>query len=103
MAVTQIKQYSIRFYGPHSQDLMQYVYTQPPAVFNDVFIGSGESKAVAAMRALSHMKGAGYSEIFTTVEKMIMDSLPSKATTIEGDENCSIYCVLAFEAEHDDI
>lgn len=95
----KLKSYGIWFHGPFSPDLFKYVHTQPPAVFTDVFIGTGESKAVAAMRALSHIKGAGWASEFSRIEELVKQSLPSHSTTIEGDDQCSVYCVLGLENE----
>lgn len=93
----KLHQYGIWFYGPYSPELFELIYAAPPAIFTDVFIGAGESKAVAAMRALSHIKGRGWSSCFDLIEDEVKRALPSHSTTVEGDERCSIYCVLALE------
>jgi len=85
----------IWFKGPHSADLFEALWIYP-SEFDDVFIGTGESKAVAAMRALAHMQGKGLSAIYEAIEREVQTSMPPRSTTVEGDHNCSVYCIVGI-------
>jgi hypothetical protein len=86
------------FKGPHSAELFKLLYIEP-VDFETVVIGTGESKAVAATRALAHLKGKGYSPIMQSINDEVQHMMPSAPHAVEGDQYCAVYCILGVTAE----
>ena len=79
----------LKFYGPHSESLAQFVIT--PTDCDQTFIGKGVSKLEALENALAVL------EIETPaprVRRAAMSMLPARPEFIEGDDQCSVWCVL---------
>jgi|GEM_PF-6387995 len=96
----KLKKFALRFYGPYSPDMFKAMYVESDfAQFDTVVIGTGESKAVAAARALSHLNGKGYGPVMDAIIGEIEFIVPKNSHFIEGDDFCMVYCVLAVGAE----
>jgi hypothetical protein len=89
----KLEKFGIWFKGPHSEELFKALYV-PPSGFDQIFVGTGESKAVAAARALSHTRGCGLSGIYDELEKLTHRNMPPRSTAIEGDDYCQVYCII---------
>jgi hypothetical protein len=94
----RLTKFSILFMGPHSAQLFKAVYV-PPTEYDSVFIGTGESKAVASARAMSHMRGAGYGSVFNQIEELVQKHMPARPTSIEGNKEAQVYCIIGISAE----
>lgn len=96
----KLEKFGIWFKGPHSEQLFKVLYN-PPSDYDQVFIGSGESKAVAAARALSHTRGCGLSSVYDDLEKLVHRNMPQRSTAIEGDSQCQVYCIIGVSTSVD--
>lgn len=85
------------FKGPHSAELFKARWVEPE--YDLVFIGSGESKTIAADRALALFQGEALSAIYEDIEKAVRSETPPRAKAIEGDEHCSVYCIVGINYE----
>ena len=94
----RLDKFGIWYKGPHSAEMFKVIYQEPPD-FECVVIGSGESKAVAMARALSHLRGEGFATIMNQIEGEAHFHLPDRATAIEGDDYCQVYCIIGVSAE----
>jgi len=88
----------VDFKGPHSPDLFKELFV-PREAFDTYTIGTGESKAVAVTRAISHLIGKGYSPILSEIENQVEALMPNNSHYVEGDANCQVYCILYVSAE----
>lgn len=94
----RLEKFGLLFYGPYSPELFKAVYMEPEG-FETVVIGSGESKAVAAIRAVAHLKGKGYGPVMDKINDEMRFHLPAQPQAVEGDDYCAVYCVLGVSAE----
>jgi len=94
----RLEKISIRFMGPHSSDLFKCLYI-PPVDFEHVSIGTGESKSVAATRAIAHLQGEGFSPILDEIRDAVSNMMPGAPDAVEGDGFCQIYCIIGVTAE----
>ena len=95
----QLDKLRVRFMGPYSAQLFKVAYVEEPG-FDTTVIGTGESKAVAAARALSHLAGQGYATIMNQIEDGVQRNLPERATAIEAPElNINVYAVISLSAK----
>jgi len=102
MAAKRLTKFGIRFYGPHSVELFKEVYT-PNDNFDLTVIGTGESKAVAAHRALAHLEGMGVGPITDAIYEELEFVLGPGSSVVEADNRtCFIYCVVNISAGWDE-
>lgn len=97
----QLKRIAIRFYGPHSPDLFKLIFVRDEwdVNYDHFVVGTGESRAVAAARAVSHMRDLEVKEIIGDIEAQVQCVLPRNAAEIEGDNICQLYCVIGLDVE----
>jgi len=88
------------FKGPHSPDLFKALYVESQyAEFETVSIGTGESKAVAAARAIAHLHGKGYGPVLQEIHDQVERMMPDNSEFVEGDGMSFVYCILGVSAE----
>ena len=86
------------FKGPCSAPLFKLLYIEPPD-FEAVSIGTGESRAIAAVRAIAHLKGKGFGPVMKQINDEVQFILSDASHIVEGDEQCAVYCILGVSAE----
>jgi hypothetical protein len=95
----RLEKINIDFRGPHSAELFEASYVKPTE-YQHTVVGVGESHAVAAVRALSHLRNLGLGAAFLEIEGMVQKSLPTNANAIATPQaDINIYCVLSFNLE----
>ena len=98
-APKRLEKFGIWYKGPHSAEMFDAIYIEPTG-FECVVTGTGESKAVAAARALSHLRGKGFGAIMNEIEAEMMFHLPERATAVEAPEHfLNVYCIIGISAE----
>jgi len=99
--------FGMQFKGPHNDQLFEalFVAHEWEVEYDKYFIGTGESKAVAMTRALSHMKGSGLAPIFHEIEGEALFQCPINhiSAFIEGDGVCQVYCIIGISAIWEDV
>jgi hypothetical protein len=94
----KLTKFGMSFKGPYSAELFKQAYIEPEG-FDHVVIGTGESKAIASARAFAHLRGNGINPIMDDISSMIDKNLPSAPHTVEGDDKCSVYCIIGASVE----
>jgi hypothetical protein len=98
-AAKRLVELGIRFYGPQAPELFKASYVEPDK-YDHVVIGTGESRAVAAARAVSHMRDLGVQNIKEAIEEHVQVVLTPDCTEIEaGDSELNMYCVIGIRVE----
>jgi hypothetical protein len=91
---------TVRYMGPYSPQLFESLFiANDYADFEEVAIATGESKAVAAARAISHLQGKGFGPIMDQIIEFVEREAPRNSHFVEGDLFCSVYCILGVSAE----
>lgn len=99
----RLKRVGIWFKGPHSAALFKALHTpEKYCEFDHVVIGTGESRAVAASRAISHMRDLNIRPILEDIQTHVQVQLPPHASDIEAGGLTSIYCIIALDVERED-
>jgi len=94
--LTKIK---IDYVGPYSGELFRVSHSKL-ADYQQTVFGAGESHAVAAIRALSHLRSFALGTAFLEIEEMVQKSLPDNANAIATPQaDLNIYCVISFDVE----
>lgn len=101
MTKRKLKSFGIRFIGPYSPQLFKAVFVDHDwkTQYDQYTIGTGESKAVAALRAVSHLKDV--EDLRGDIDAHVQYQLNENATVIEGDGMCSVYCIIGIEVDDD--
>ena len=94
----RLTKFYIRFRGPHSALLFKALHFPEPDHDTEV-IGTGESKAVALARAVAHLRAEGYGDCMDQIQDQIDHQMPAEPHAVEGDELCSVYCIIGVSAE----
>lgn len=95
----KLTKFGIWFQGPLDPETFKLIYIEPED-FDLVVIGTGESQAVAANRALSHLEGKGIAAIYSDIYRQTNRVLGKTSALIEAPEqNRNIYCIIAISAE----
>lgn len=96
--------FGMRFMGPHSPQLFEALFIKYnwEQEYDHYFIGTGESKAVAMARAMSHMQGYGIGPIMHEIQELAQFQLPARAKYIEGSGLVQVYCIIGISAEWED-
>jgi hypothetical protein len=98
-APKRLEKFGIWYKGPHSAEMFKVIYIEPVG-FECVVVGSGESKAVAAARAISHLRGEGFGAVMNEIEDEMQFHMPDRATAIEAPEPfLNVYCIVGVSAE----
>lgn len=98
----RIKSFSIRFYGPHTPDLFKWCFVEDSWDRYDQYkIGTGESRAVAATRAVSHLASTitMTNSARDTLTQQSQAALPPGAETVEASSGTNMYCVIGVDLE----
>lgn len=97
----RLEKINIDYRGPHSAELFKASYVKPTE-YQHTVVGTGESHAVAAVRALSHLRNLSLGTVFLTIEEMVQKSLPTNASAIATPQaDINIYCVLSITLVED--
>jgi hypothetical protein len=93
--LTKIK---IDYVGPYSEEVFNA--SRNPKDYQYTVVGSGESHAIAAIRALSNLRNLSLGTVFLSIEEQVQKSLPANAIAIATPQaDINIYCVLSFDVE----
>lgn len=96
----RLESIALFFEGPYSPELFNLMsQVKRFSNFETVTIGTGESKAVAAVRAIAHLKGKGYGPVMDEINFEVQRLMPAAPHTVEGDSMCQVYCILGVTAE----
>lgn len=96
---TRLLKFGIWFKGPQTAELFKYTYHEPQG-FDHVLIGSGESRAVAAARALSRLRDLEVRAIREDIEVQTQLVLRPEYSEVEITEpETSMYCIIGLNVE----
>jgi hypothetical protein len=96
---TRLTKFGIWFYGPQTPDLFDTI-PLPRDQFDHVVVGTGESRAVAACRALAHMRDLDVRDIREDIEAQVQIVLTPAYNEVEaGQHGMNMYCVIAINVE----
>ena len=96
MYAEKLTKFGIWFDGPMSPELFRLQYIEP-AGFDIVVIGTGESRAVAAYRAVSHLEGKGVGPVLEQVFDELEFVLNPMSSTIEAEPpKTNMYCIIGI-------
>jgi hypothetical protein len=98
----RLTKFGVRFRGPHSPELFKSLHTgNEETHFDHTVIGTGESRAVAAARAMSHLRPLNLGhKVLADIEAHVALNMPSNPTAIEAPEEfLNIYCILSISVE----
>lgn len=97
----RLSKIGIWFKGPHSAELFKYLYVEESyRDFDHVRVGSGESMAVAATRAIAHFRDLELPHsVMEDIRTHVQIQLPAHADKTEGDQFASMYCIVAISLE----
>jgi len=91
----------IDYRGPYSAKLFETIYVKPTA-FQHTVVGTGESHAVAAIRALSHLRDLDLGAAAREIGDAVQQALPANASEIATPQaDINIYCVLSFDVREE--
>lgn len=95
----KLKSFRAQFMGPYSAELFKAVFIPDEwsSNYTQFAIGTGESRAVASARAVNHLEGVD--DLLGDIDAQLQCVLTDKATNVEGDEFCSVYCIIGIEVE----
>lgn len=84
----------IRFEGPCSDDMVAHgAINLEPQGYSNVFVGKGETRAVAAARALGQIAESPESHLFDTVLSAINEAPVTWNLEADGIV-CNVYCII---------
>jgi hypothetical protein len=96
---TQLTKFGIWFHGPQTPELFDACKPAHPE-FDHVVIGTGESRAVAASRALAHMRDLNIRPIREGIEAQTQVVLTPQCNEVEADcHGMQMYCIIAISVE----
>ena len=99
MYAKKLTKFGIWFDGPISPELFKLKYDKPEG-FDIIVIGTGESKAVAAYRAISHLEGKGVGPVLEQIFDELEFILTPASSAIEAEPPTThIYCTIAVSVE----
>lgn len=99
LPVKRLTKINIEYKGPYSEDLFRISHSKLTE-YQQTVIGTGESHAIAAIRALSHLRNLELGTVFSTIEELVQKSLPANASAIATPQaDINIYCVISFDVE----
>jgi len=96
---TRLTKFGIRFHGPQTPELFDAV-PLPHDEFDHVVVGTGESRAVAASRALAHMRDLNVRGIREDIEAQTQLVLTPECNEVEANSHgMNMYCVVAINVK----
>ncbi|MHC4121601.1 MAG: hypothetical protein ACYSWO_29360 [Planctomycetota bacterium] len=99
-AAKRLTKFGIWFEGPKTPQLFDLCFNRDPDGFDHAVVGTGESRAVAASRALSHMRDLNVKPIMGDIESHVQRTLGPGCAEIEAAENeLNMYCIIAISVE----
>lgn len=99
MSNRKLAKFGIRFMGPHTPELFKALFVEHnwKQEYGQYAIGTGESKAIAAIRAVSHLNDV--EDLRGDIDAQVQCHLNDLATCIEGEGRCKVYCIVGIEVE----
>lgn len=93
---THLTKIGIRFHGPQTPELFNACRSPQPE-FDHVVIGTGESRAIAACRAVAHMRDLSVRAIREDIEAQVQLVLTPGCNEVEaGPHDTNMYCVIGI-------
>jgi ATP-dependent protease HslVU (ClpYQ) peptidase subunit len=94
----RVTELNIEYKGPYSEELFRI--SHKPKDYQHIVVGSGESHAVAAIRALSQLRNLELGTVCQDIKEKVQQFLPANANAIATPQaDINIYCVLSFDVE----
>lgn len=98
----RLNKIGVWFKGPHTPELFKMLYIKEKyREFDHVAVGTGESRAVAAARALSHMRDLNVRPIMDDIQTHVQLQLPRHSNEIEAESGTNMYCIIGIEVDRD--
>jgi hypothetical protein len=98
ISTKRLTELNIEYKGPYSEELFKI--SHKPKDCQYTVVGAGESHAVAAIRALSHLRNLALGAARLDIEEKVQQFLPANANAIATPQaDINIYCVLSFDVE----
>jgi len=86
----------MQFAGPHSDDMVKHgCIDLEKNGFDHIFIGKGETRMVAAARALGQIADSSQAQLLAPVNSYVQSVLLPESMNIEADGFlCNVFCII---------